>query len=102
MDSRYTFTTRRHADYYEVLGVPPDATGRQIEAAYWRRAHEAAAPEQRRLLNEAFEALGHPERRQAYDAERATAGVVKRRAALVSQEGTGLEGRLRDRLNFSP
>ena len=56
----------RLPDYYAVLGVSEDATFGEIQAAYWRQTR--LAPDGLPLLNEAYEVLGSPERRQAYDA----------------------------------
>ena len=53
-------------DYYAVLGVSEDAAFGEIQAAYWRQTRRA--PDGLPLLNEAYEVLGSPERRQAYDA----------------------------------
>ena len=59
---------------YDVLGLPRDATPRDIQRAY-RKAmaeiqDERTAPDPRRqvLVNEAYEVLSDPRRRQAYDA----------------------------------
>ena len=57
----------RRLDYFDVLGLRRDATYREIEAAYWRLAHERR--DQLPLLNEAWEVLGNPERRDVYKAE---------------------------------
>ena len=65
-------------DYYRVLGVQETATGKAIERAYWNLArtyHKKSARNKtakRRLvtLNEAYENLASPDRRNAYDRER--------------------------------
>ena len=54
-------------DYYGVLRVRRDATYREIEAAYGRLARERR--DQLQLLNEAWEVLGNPQRRVAYNIE---------------------------------
>ena len=68
--------TTRPKDYYAVLGVPPDATTRQIKAAYRKLAkvhHPDAcigdpdAAGRFRLITEAYETLADPQRRTAYD-----------------------------------
>jgi Flp pilus assembly pilin Flp len=66
-------------DYYRILGVPKSASAREIEDSYWRRAFRAPSRRRRRStralmlrLNEAaYEILGSPEVRAAYDAKRA-------------------------------
>jgi curved DNA-binding protein CbpA len=60
-------------DYYQVLGVPPRSHVRIIEDTYWERAHELKGTPTRKAqqrlhqLNEAYETLGSPYRRQEYD-----------------------------------
>lgn len=58
----------RKLDYYDLLGIAPDASLREVEQAYW----EAAKTRRESLaqLNEAYEVLGDAKRRTAYDAER--------------------------------
>jgi curved DNA-binding protein CbpA len=57
-------------DYYRVIGVAPNASFREIEAAYWREAF-GAQPKRVAELNEAYEVLGNEESRREYDAKRA-------------------------------
>ena len=63
-------------DLYQVLGVPPEASGGEITRAWRRRAaaehpdrrpRDAAAPARFRALTEAYQVLGDPARRAAYD-----------------------------------
>jgi curved DNA-binding protein CbpA len=62
-------------DYYQVLGIAPRAHVRVIEESYWSTAHALkkqptrAAARKLRALNEAYEVLGTPHRRLAYDRE---------------------------------
>ena len=66
-------------DYYVTLQVDPRADREVIEAAYRRLARKwhpdrSPAPEaaaKMQDLNEAYEVLGDPERRRAYDLSRA-------------------------------
>lgn len=66
-------------DYYEVLGVKPDAKDAEIKSAYRRLARkyhpdvskESGAEEKFKSVNEAYEALKDPQRRKAYDQLRA-------------------------------
>ena len=66
-------------DYYEILGVKPDAKDADIKSAYRRLARkyhpdvskETGAEEKFKAVNEAYEALKDAARRQAYDQLRA-------------------------------
>ena len=63
-------------NYYDILGVRPDATPQEIRAAYIRNApryhplkdDSESAAHSYRLINEAFAALNDPELRGLYDA----------------------------------
>jgi curved DNA-binding protein len=64
-------------DYYQVLGVPKDATEAQIKKAYRKLAmkyhpdrnpgKEQWANDKFKEINEAFSVLGDPEKRKQYD-----------------------------------
>ena len=68
--------------YYTLLGVLPDATPEEIQAAYRREAmrwhpdtnDSVIAEEWMVRINEAFAALSEPRRRAAYDTGAATGG----------------------------
>ena len=67
------FDTTR--DYYELLGVKPDAGREQIDREFRNRARlshpdTGGAEEDMKLLNEARDVLTDPEARQAYDEQR--------------------------------
>ncbi len=62
-------------DYYEVLGIDRDATGEQIKAAFRKlafkyhpdRNRDDGAEDKFKEVNEAYEALSDPEKRDTYD-----------------------------------
>src|SRR5512145_3390984 len=67
-------------DYYAVLGVAPDSDDKAIKQAYRslaRQYHPDVKPgdkqaeERFKEINEAYQALGDPERRRKYDELRA-------------------------------
>jgi curved DNA-binding protein CbpA len=68
-------------DLYETLGVPRDATQRDIKAAYRKRA-AAAHPDkggsdaEAQSVNAAYETLGDSEKRARYDATGQVEGVA--------------------------
>ena len=63
-------------DYYEVLGVPSTATEKDLTRAYRKLAKQyhpdanpgdSAAEERFKQINEAYQVLSDPQRRQTYD-----------------------------------
>jgi molecular chaperone DnaJ len=62
-------------DYYEILGVLRDSSDAEIKRAYRKLAQQwhpdvnkdPTAPERFKELNEAYQVLSDPQRRQAYD-----------------------------------
>jgi curved DNA-binding protein len=89
-----------YQDYYATLGVPKDATEKQIRSAYRKLARKyhpdvnpdnKEAEDQFKKINEAYEVLSDPEKRRKYDElgarwkeyeqyERAGAGVGRDQA----------------------
>lgn len=66
-------------DYYAVLGVDPDASQKEIKTAYRARARalhpdtnpgDAAAEEQFKAVQQAYDAVGDEKKRAAYDRAR--------------------------------
>ncbi len=93
-------TKRGLPDYYALLGVRADASFREIEAAYWRRASE-----QRELiprLNEAYEVLSNAERRCSYDIEREEAAPPEAERSDGHETPRISASGLRDKLNWHP
>ena len=71
-------TDRSVTDHYGTLGVSPDASAQEIEAAYRRSALEAGYGDGAwRDLWQAYEVLKDPETRARYDAERDGSGPAK-------------------------
>jgi curved DNA-binding protein len=66
-------------DYYDTLGVKPDASDAELKSAFRKLARkyhpdvskEAGAEEKFKAVNEAYEALKDPPKRKAYDQLRA-------------------------------
>jgi DnaJ-class molecular chaperone len=65
-----------HKDYYSILGVRRNASGKEIKQAYRRLARryhpdvnpgDAKAEQQFKEISEAYAVLGNPEQRQKYD-----------------------------------
>ena len=64
------------ADYYQVLGIAPDATVTRIKEAYRQQAFQyhpdrnrgnPSAAEQMKLVNEAYAVLSNPTKKREYD-----------------------------------
>lgn len=86
------------ADYYEILGVAPDADSDQIQRAYRRCAREhhpdvssrPGAEEQFKEISEAYAVLSDPQRRRGYDATRS--GRVRNTARAGRETGRAPSG----------
>jgi molecular chaperone DnaJ len=84
--------TRMARDYYLILGVGCDATPDQIKSAYRREAkklhpdHSGEGSEPFLAIRNAYEVLGDPERRRAYDEELARERQAQRGARRVRPE----------------
>ena len=91
---------RTLADYYFVLGVPPDATEAELHAAwrrqlkYWHpdRANHPDALEHAKLINLAHDVLTNSTRRAAYDRQRAAVGWRPSYRRPVRWRTAGREG----------
>lgn len=84
--------SRRTRDYYEVLGVPRNASQKDIKAAFRRLARQhhpdvnpddPQATERFREISEAYEVLSDNEKRARYDG----GGFAERRAQEARQAG---------------
>jgi curved DNA-binding protein CbpA len=66
------------SDYYQILGVSPDADSKAIKAAYRRMARQyhpdtqtdESSEEQMKQINEAYDVLSDPKKRATYDRKR--------------------------------
>ena len=62
-------------DYYDILGISRDASDSEIKTAYRKLAHQyhpdknndAGSEDRFKEINEAYEVLSNPEKRDAYD-----------------------------------
>ena len=85
-----------YKDYYEILGVSKTATEQEIKSAYRKLAKKyhpdvnktAGAEQKYKDVNEAYEVLHDPEKRQKYD----TLGPNWEQAQQFGGQGGGFEG----------
>jgi len=77
-------------DYYGLLGLQPGASGREVRRAYRRLVRkwhpdlnpdDPAGRTKIQEVNEAYEVLGSPEKRQTYDRQRAERSMAGGRDA---------------------
>ncbi|MGC8828847.1 MAG: DnaJ C-terminal domain-containing protein [Verrucomicrobiia bacterium] len=87
----------QYKDYYEILGVPRDATEEEIKKAFRKLARQyhpdvakdkKAAEEKFKEINEAYEVLSNPETRKKYDA----LGAAWRNGEQFGQQYPGWQG----------
>ena len=88
-------------DLYQLLGVPRDASREGIAQAWRRRARDehpdarpadAGAPDRFRALAAAWQVLGDPARRAAYDRALARAGQPAAPITVRRRPGPGVAG----------
>lgn len=85
----------KEPDFYTVLGVAPDAEPRVIRAAYRRAAREhhpdrGGTAEQFHQVQAAWDVLGTPDARAAYDSRRRGTGSASSAASPApTEEGAG-------------
>ncbi|MGC9066941.1 MAG: molecular chaperone DnaJ [Minisyncoccia bacterium] len=84
-------------DYYEILGVPKDASQEEIKKAFYKLAHKyhpdkGGDAEKFKEINEAYQVLSDPEKRAQYD---------KFGAAFEGVGAQGFEGFNWNNVNFN-
>lgn len=87
-------------DFYAVLGVPPDASAKQITRAYRRLARElhpdtrtdGGSDDRFKEVAAAYDVLGDPAKRKEYDELRAAAAARSRRSTGAAGGGWTGEG----------
>jgi hypothetical protein len=82
-------------DYYAALGVAPDATRRDVAAAYLALTDSSAPPlstEQERVIHDALSTLSDPTCRAAYDRARTWAAVEQHANAPLQSNGDNPNG----------
>lgn len=75
---------RRQANHYQLLGVSPTASDKEIKAQYFRMAKkyhpdtnpdDQTAKDKFNVIHEAYEVLSDPEKREQYDHQQGLAGA---------------------------
>lgn len=86
-------------DYYELLGIDEDASQEDIDRAFKTQARarhpdSGGSEEEMKLLNEAHDTLGAPDRRSEYDAKRRPARPFVGSSAAFDPEAASRAGTL--------
>ena len=101
--------TSDNRDYYQILGVPSDASFEDIRAAFRERAREyhpdrnpsPDAVDRMREINEAYEVLRDEQQRAAYDRARRTLGASAEELARAKAIAAMVLGQMAFNLGFA-
>ena len=101
--------TSDNRDYYQILGVPQEATFEEIRAAFRERAREyhpdrnpsPDAVDRMQEINEAYEVLRDEQQRVAYDRARRTLGASAEELARAKAMAAVVLGQMAFTLGFA-